>query len=81
MKLLGRIIILLVHFQFPLVLFELVDFNFVLECYAFTQEMTMHLRWVGNHYTIVVNSDDTVKDLKIAVFQALRVQPRLQRVR
>jgi hypothetical protein len=45
------------------------------------QELMMEIKWVGRYYTIVVNLDGTVGDLKNAIFEATHVQPQLQRVR
>ena len=44
------------------------------------EEMTMHLRWIGNHYTIVVDCDGTVGDLKNEIFKELSIQPQIQRM-
>jgi len=45
------------------------------------QELMMEIKWVGRYYTIAVNLDGTVGDLKNAIFEAIHVQPQLQRVR
>jgi hypothetical protein len=46
----------------------------------FTEEMTMHLKWVGNMYTIVVRREALVKDLKREIHRALNVQPEVQKL-
>ncbi len=45
------------------------------------QELMMEIKWVGRYYTMVVNLDGTVGDLKNAIYEAIHVQPQLQRVR
>lgn len=44
------------------------------------EEMTMHLKWVGNMYTIVLRREALVKDLKKEIHRALNVQPEVQRI-
>jgi len=46
----------------------------------FIEEMTMHLKWVGNMYTIVVRREALVKDLKREIHRALNVQPEVQKL-
>jgi len=47
---------------------------------SFIEEMTMHLKWVGNMYKIVVTREALVKDLKREIHRALNVQPEVQKL-